>query len=202
MIKPKQGTPTGRILVLICATPGEETIESLAAHVYPTPRPVKAFTNHAEVREWARSQAEARQQARARTARVVQHLAEAGYLQSNGRPVIADWFAAKVAAVGLPEALRRAGPRWNRSLANTAPTGPLAFSGYHEGPGVLHAALIERVVASVGNPRCTVADIIGSKPTTREQQVWGNLIEWGIIIPARARFPTQMALDLVESWSR
>lgn len=200
MIRPRRDTPTGRILALICATPGEETIESLAAHVFapPTPRP---FRSYAEIKARAEVLATHVQTSRKKTARIVQHLAEAGYLQSNGRPVVADWFVSKVAAVGLPEALRRAGPRWNRSLANTAPTGPLAFDGYHEGPGVLHAALIDRVTRSVGNPRCTVADIIGTKPTTREQQVWSDLITWGVLIGPRARFPTQKAIDLVASWA-
>ena len=199
MIKPRKDTPTGRILVLICATPGEETIESLAAHVFapPTPRP---FRSYAEVKARREALVVHAQTSRKRTARIVQHLAEAGYLESKGGPVISEWFAERMARDGVAEALRVSGPRYHASLAAIGAKGPLDFDGWHEGPGVLHAALIQRVVGEVGNPPTTVAQVVGSKPNGRVAKVWADLIEWSIVIPPRARFPTAKALDLVASW--
>lgn len=200
MIRPKQGTPTGRILALICATPGEETIESLAAHVFapPTPRP---FRSYAEIVARTEALALHAQTSRKKTARIVQHLAEAGYLESKGGPVISEWFAERIARDGVAEALRISGPRHHPSLAAIGAKGPLDFDGWHEGPGVLHARLIQRVVGEVGNPPTTVAQVVGSKPNGRVAKVWADLIEWAIVISPRARFPTEKATALVASWA-
>lgn len=195
MIKPKKDTPTGRILALICATPGEETIESLAAHVFAPPRPVP-FKSHAEIKARAKLLEAHTQESRTKASRIVRRLAEAGYLASTGGPVLADWFVARMERDGLAEALRSVGPSYHPSLAAIATTGPLAFDGWHEGPGLLHAVLVQKVALLP----TSVAEVVGSKPDGRTARRWRDLIEWNVVIGPRARFPTAKALDLVATW--
>jgi len=196
MISPRANTPTAAILALICATPGEETIETLAAHAFPPPRRLTAFRSYAEIRAYADARNEHTRKTREQTSRIVRRLAEAGYLEARTGPVLAAWFIERMNRDGLAEALRASGSAHHPSRSSISSTGPLVFGGHH----VKFGATYETMIRVVAKGPATVADVIGRAPSGRAKALWANLVEWGIVLTPSARFPTEKARALVASW--
>lgn len=179
---PKRESPYGRALAYIATADGEVSSDVLAAHLYPPVIRAAPFGSPKDPRAynaWRLARSQSDSIARDKASRILRRLTEAGYLESQGGPRVAVWFAEKVAKVGMVRALRLSAP------------------GLNDDPGLLHIRLVEQVALRPPS----VAAVLGANPSGRMRQVWGELTAWGVLVPASARYLTPKGADLVASWA-
>lgn len=116
----------------------------------------------------------------AKASRMLSRLQEQGLVETAGGPHASDWFAAKVAAMGLERAL----------------AGVLLCAVDDVPPALLR--MVRRVVE---NPPGSVEDLLGPRPSGRKRDVYRAACEPGIIIPPSRRSLTESGRALVASWS-
>lgn len=175
-VKPKPGSETFRALALIVADPGQWSASDIGAHLRkPAPRD-RPFTSAADYAEWRRERQAFERERADWASRMVRRLAEAGFVESRGAPVVAEWFAKRAASVGVERALSRVVPDQDVPLTT-------------------HLRLLARV-----GPSATVAEVIGKKPSGAVKRAWKDLTErWEVVIPPAARWPTEKGRALVQS---
>ena len=177
MIRPSPTNPSGRALLLVVDLPGEVDAAVLSRHLWPLPR----LTGTAAYAEWRRAALAQEGPSRAKAARILGRLQEAGLVETAGAPRLAEWFVRRMEVKGLRAALL------------TATFGEFGEAG---------AGIEALVLRAVENPPGSVADLLGPKPSGARQAVYRRACEIGVVIPPSRRVATDLGRELVAAWAR
>ena len=184
MISTAPGTLAYRVLSALVAHPGELDAAAIADMVMPEPRHVGPFTAASYVEHLTQLRAwRAREAVEARTAqvgRVLHRLQQQGLVERCRPARVAPWHEGRVARLGEVEALRLA----EQVDEDEAPRS----RGYEA-----HVAVLDRVRSSPGSVRAVVAGRGGWG-----DEVYADLVSWGVIEAPRRRWPTPKGVALVE----
>lgn len=203
MIAIRPDTLAWDALVLIAAYPGEHTVDSLVRElrlVQAPPKPVlvplagpvrganmaawraRVATWNTEVAAWRSAVDELRAIQRAKVARTLGRLVEAGLLEKLGPPTLSPEFRTTLVEYGAPAALRRFHPAWPGKVNNHGEA--------------LHLRLIAR--AQSGN--CSTRAVLGSKtPSGTALRAYSELVRWGVLIAPQQRTATAAGVALVSA---
>lgn len=183
-----------RALRLIRENDGDLCAADVGAHLWPPPKltgtgdylawraslrlEVKPRGKHIDVR----SLSEADRNARA--SRLLRRMAEAGLIESRGRPVLADWFVAKWEA-----RTARVREDWRALGYDMEPTYLAARS---DALVLLASKDIHRrgIIYGVAQGPSSVADVLGPKPSGATKRAWSALCDEGIVLPPARRWIT------------
>jgi hypothetical protein len=179
MISPRNPT-VRRALRYYADAEGDGDSRGLGVSLWPLPK----LTSTRDYLAWRAARAEAERDRDAKASRLTRRMAEAGLIESRGRPLLADWFRAKW------------DKRTARILTDWRPLGyPMALDQDRARDEAL-AALVgdtmrRSLVWKVAKGPPSVAAVLGDKPSGATKRAWSALCDEGIVLPPARRWLTE-----------
>lgn len=189
MIRPHPTSPAGQILARLVAL-GSATVERLADDLDPRPRLTDSRAYLAWLRDLAAWQ-DGRAHRRASVSRWLGRLQEAGYVERQGPPRIADGVPDPMTGEWLQRV--RAAARLDDVLADA--------DDYCPGGAIspLPGAVALDIVAAIRAGARTMADAVPANG--HAQEVAAELVALDVVVPPSVRRATEAGRQLVAAWA-
>lgn len=184
MISVKPGSDGARVLACVVGYPGELGTTAIAALLWPPPRRVTPFRDHADLRQWQADKAAHKAAGEARVSRSLEGLRRLKLVEARSAPTLAEGFLRRVQVRGVDRALD--------------------FANADQSPRVKlkrrHRLLVDLMLANGGTASSPLYTDIAARGRAWSE-AYADLVRIGVIVPPSCRWPSAAGVALVASWS-